>query len=194
MGEIRVLDEDRDRRDAIARWLMTRDEIGMVFTASDDPVRGAVDGSFSTSLVGLDHERGPELVYVLRSGSDADAHGLPGLGLITTGDVPVGGGMHGGLNRHELNTVLIIGGAAVANVGRRVSALAGIIDIAPTVLDLMGVAPSAAMIGGSLLDAGFEQGSETIETHEAVSNGFRQRLSIAPRGAQKFLLHGSRIR
>lgn len=75
MGEIRVLDGDLDRRDAIASWLMTRDEIGMVFTRSDDPVRGAVDGSFSTTLVALDHSRAPDLVYVLRSGSDADSFG-----------------------------------------------------------------------------------------------------------------------
>ncbi len=67
MGEIRVRDGDRDRRDAIARWLMGRDEIGMVFTASEDAILGSVDGTFSTSLVGLAHERGPDLVYVLRS-------------------------------------------------------------------------------------------------------------------------------
>jgi phosphonoacetate hydrolase len=192
MGEIRVLDGDLDRRDAIARWLMSRDEMGMVFTASADPVRGAVDGTFSTKLVSLDHPRGPDLVYVLRSNGGADADGIPGLGLITAGDVPVGGGMHGGLNRHELNTVLMLGGAAARGRAGASFAPAGIVDIGPTVLDLMGLTPGAAMTGASLLSIDPEDAS-TIETHDVVSNGFRQRLSLAPRGQHRFPIHGGRV-
>jgi phosphonoacetate hydrolase len=190
MGEIRVLDGDRDRRDAIARWLMTRDEIGMVFTASDDPVRGAVEGTFSTRLVALDHARGPDLVYVLRSSSETDPYGLPGLCLVTAGDVPVGGGMHGGLNRHELNTVLILGGAA-ARPGRN-DAPVGIVDIAPTILDFVGVAPAPGMTGVSLLDRGSVEVVGEAETFEAGVGGFRQRLIVRRRGAHVFPMDGGR--
>lgn len=192
MGEIRVLDGDRDRRDAIARWLMDRDEIGMVFTSSADPVLGALPGTFSTSLVGLHHARGPDLVYVLRSGVNADAHGLPGLGLITSGDVPVGGGMHGGLNRHELNTVLILGGAAAPAMAQETPAPAGVIDIGPTILDLLGIAPAPTMRGVSLLTEAARSMASTIETHEVGHGGFRQRLSVAARGGHGFPIHGGR--
>jgi hypothetical protein len=191
MGEIRVLDGDLDRRDAIARWLMTRDEIGMVFTASDDPVLGSIEGTFSTKLVRLDHARGPDLVYVLRSGTDADAHGLPGLGLITDGDVPLGGGMHGGLNRHEINTVLMLGGAATAGRSGLVSAPCGIIDIGPTILDLLGLDMPTTMRGQSLANG--DLGPGQLHEFETGTGAFRQKLVMAERGNHLFPQHGGRI-
>jgi phosphonoacetate hydrolase len=191
MGEIRVIDGDLDRRDAIARWLMDRPETGMVFTPSDDPVHGSLAGTFSLKLVGLDHTRAAELMYVLRSGVEPDTHGLPGLGLIT-GGVPVGGGMHGGLNRHELNTVLILGGAASPAGGETSPAPAGIIDIAPTILDLLGVAPAASMRGISLMAAEASAQADP-EMYEASAGTFRQRLTVVRRGAHPFAVHGERI-
>jgi arylsulfatase A-like enzyme len=192
MGEIRMVDGDMDRRDQIARWLMQRDEIGMVFTPSDDPVQGAVDGTFSTALVGLGHARQPELVYVLRSDTSIDPHGLPGLGLIT-GGVPVGGGMHGGLNRHELNTVLILGGAARGGAPGATQAPSGIVDIAPTILDLLGLAAPASMRGASLMKADIRHHAAKTETFEAGTGAFRQQLSITRRGEHLFPVHGGRL-
>jgi phosphonoacetate hydrolase len=192
MGEIRVIDGDLDRRDVIARWLMDQPETGMVFTPSDDPVHGAIEGSFSLRLVGLDHERAAELMYVLRSGLDFDAHGLPGLGLIT-GGVPVGGGMHGGLNRHELNTVLILGGAAHPAEGEKSLCPAGIIDIGPTILDLLGVKPPAGMHGVSLVSAGIRSDRPATETYEVGADAFRQRMTVVRRGKHLFPIHGERI-
>ncbi len=192
MGEIRMVDGDMQRRDQIARWLMQRDEIGMVFTPSDDPVRGAVEGTFSLGLVGLDHARQPELVYVLRSGTEPDAHGLPGLGLIT-GGVPIGGGMHGGLNQHELNTVLILGGAARGDAAQVNQAPCGIIDIAPTVLDLLGLSSPESMRGASLIIPDVRSHAPATELFEAGSGAFRQRLSLARRDDHLFPVHGGRI-
>jgi hypothetical protein len=192
MGEIRMVDGDLERRDRIARWLMERDEVGMVFTPSDDPVQGAVEGTFSLAAVGLDHARQPELVYVLRSGTERDAHGLPGLGLIT-GGVPVGGGMHGGLNRHELNTVLVLGGAARTGAASVTDSPAGIVDIAPTVLDLLGLAMPAAMKGASLMDPQLRRASPVHEVFDAGTGAFRQQLTIARRGGHCFPIHGGRV-
>ncbi len=192
MGEIRLRDGDRDRRDAIARWLMGRDEIGMVFTASEDAILGSVDGTFSTSLVGLAHERGPDLVYVLRSELGPDDHGLPGRGLITAGDVPAGGGMHGGLNRHELNTVLMLGNVAATTPGLS-EAPCGLVDIAPTILDLMGLAAPASMSGRSLLGREMQVRRLAIVTHEAGTGSFRQRLESVERDGHRFFVHGGRV-
>jgi len=190
MGEIRVLDGDMDRRDAVAAWLMARDEIGMVFTPSEDPSRGAVEGTLASSLLGLDHARQPELIYVLRSDADADRHGHPGLGLIT-GGVPVGGGMHGGLNRHELNTMLVIGGAGISAPVHS-SAPCGIIDIAPTILDLLGLDALPTMEGSSLLRIDPSDRGE-IKRFEAGRPGFRQMLEQRKRGGPFFLGHGGRL-
>ncbi len=192
MGEIRMVDGDMDRRDQIAHWLMERDDIGMVFTPSDDPVLGAVAGTFSTTLVSLDHARQPELIYVLRSGTEDDMHGLPGHGLIT-GSVPLGGGMHGGLNRHELNTVLILGGAATGGQSGLTTVPCGIIDIAPTVLDLLGLSAPTSMRGASLMHGAVRDHATVHETFEAGTGSFHQRLSIARRNGHLFPVHGGRI-
>lgn len=130
--------------------------------------------------------------YVPRSGTEVDAHGLPGLGQIT-GGIPVGGGMHGGLNRHEINTVLILGDTARGGPPRVNEAPSGIIDIASTVLDLLGLDAPASMRGASLKAADTREVAAPIESFEAGIGSFRQRLSVRRRGNHQFPVHGSRI-
>jgi hypothetical protein len=189
MGEIRMLDGDLERRDAIARWLMQQEFTGMVFTPSDDPVRGSVEGTLSTALVRLDHARQPELVYVLRSSTRLDAYGLPGLGAITS-SVPVGGGMHGGLNRHELKTVLMLGRRA-GGKGSVKDTPCGLLDLAPTVLDILGVQPIGLMEGQSLLHPAISEPAKE-QTVRAAWQGFQQNLRYVDRGAARFFIHGGR--
>lgn len=192
MGEIRMVDGDMDRRAAIARWLMDQPEIGMVLSPSDDPVAGSVPGSFSLGLVGLDHPgRAPDLVYVLRSDTGDDVHGLPGRGLIT-GGVPVGGGMHGGLNRHELNTMLAIGRPVASGNGTIDGRACGIIDIAPTVLDLLGLRPARTMRGRTLLSADAAPVSRLTRSHATGMGSFRQHLTVAGTEHRVFAVHGGR--
>ncbi|RDJ25454.1 nucleotide pyrophosphatase [Bosea caraganae] len=189
MGEIRILEGGIERRDAIAAWLREQDLLGMLFSAARNEVEGEVEGSFALPLVDLGHRRQPDMVYVLRSGNEADAYGNPGLGLITKGDVPVGGGMHGGLNRYELNTVLMVQGEGF-EAGRTESGPSGIIDIAPTVLGLLGLAPAASMVGHSLASAnGLELRPRSFE---AGAGGFRQMLDIVDRGGARFVVQGGR--
>ncbi len=104
----------------------------MVFADPD-----VVPGALSPAAVHQTHARSAPLLYVMRSRDGPGPGGIPGIG-VYTGGVPLGGGMHGGLNRYEMNTVL---GIAVPD-GRRGEiddTPASLIDIAPTVLDLLGV-------------------------------------------------------
>ena len=190
MGEIRILDGGTARRDAIAHWLMEQPFTGMLFTPGGDGVEGELPGTFSLSLVDLDHERAPELVFTLRSTDDPDEYGHPGLGLMTKGDVPVGGGMHGGLNRHELNTTLVLRGAGSAE-GLVDERPAGIIDIAPTVLAALGLPAAATMTGRSLLGA--PPPSATPRICETGRGTYRQRIELAERDGSRILLQGGRV-
>ncbi len=190
MGEIRILDGGHSRRDAIAGWLMEQDFLGMLFSRARNEVEGQVEGSFALSLVDLDHARQPDLVYVLRSSLEADAYGYPGLGLLTKADVPVGGGMHGGLNRHELNTVLMARGVGFEQ-GLRDTRACGIIDIGPTTLALLGLPAAPTMTGQSLTQQpGAGEASRVFETG---IRGFRQVLEHADRGASRICLSGDRL-
>jgi phosphonoacetate hydrolase len=190
MGEIRILEGGTARRDAIAAWLQEQDFLGMLFSKARNEVEGEVEGSLALSLVDLDHARQPDLVYVLRSDETSDVHGNPGLCLISKGDVPVGGGMHGGLNRHELNTVLMVQ-APGFELGVSDAQACGIIDIAPTILALLGLPSAPGMTGRDL--APTMEPTARVRSFELGAGGFRQRLDLADRSPSRILLSGFRI-
>jgi hypothetical protein len=66
------------------------------------------------ALLGSAHPRSADLVATFAGSEAPDEWGLPGLAPFDAPDVPEGGGMHGGLHRAELATVLVMqGGRAV---------------------------------------------------------------------------------
>jgi hypothetical protein len=164
---------------------MEHPAIGMLFSPGRDEVEGEVPGTFAFDLVGLAHPRRPDLVYVLKSGEEADPYGLPGLGIVT-GGIPQGGGMHGGLNRCELSTVLMVRSPAFAAGGIDTHPC-GIVDIAPTVLDLLGVTRPLTMTGRSLVQ---QRQPAPLRRLSAARNGFRQNVLIAGESPTGILVHG----
>jgi arylsulfatase A-like enzyme len=100
--------------------------------------------------------------------------------------------MHGGLNRHELNTMLAIGRPAAGGTGVIDERACGIIDIAPTLLDLLGLQPASTMRGCSLLTAGAPPAAQLSRSHTAGIGGFRQHLTVAGSGDRVFAIHGGR--
>ncbi|WP_342360998.1 alkaline phosphatase family protein [Terrarubrum flagellatum] len=187
MGEIRILDGGAERSDAIARWLMEQPWIGHVLSRARNEIEGEAEGTFAISAAGLDHARQPDLVYVLKSNEDRDPQDWPGVGLMT-GGVPLGGGMHGGFNRYEQNTLLIGAGAGWSGADVMTSAPAGIIDIAPTILDLLGVERASTMTGKSLLDAAADEAE--IKIIETGVGSFRQRLAYREADGRRFIVSG----
>ena len=111
-GELRLRTPDERMRDRVVAWLQEHPAIGHLFTRDVNGIDGAAPGTLSLRLVGLDHARAPDIAFTLRSGAGPDPYGLPGRGLFM-GGVPVNGGMHGGLNPHEMATVLFLGGPGV---------------------------------------------------------------------------------
>lgn len=165
---------------------MQQPAIGHVFSRDRNGVEGEVAGTLSLALMGAGHaERQPELMFILKSSLDADQYGLPGLGAMTPGDVPLGGGMHGGINPHELNTVLILGGNDAETISQEP---AGIIDIGPTVLGLLGLAPAASMVGRNLAQPASDEAR--VARHSAGTGAFAQHLDVVEQDGRRFILGG----
>jgi arylsulfatase A-like enzyme len=102
------------------------------------------------SLLGSGHARSADVVVTFAGSEAADEWGLPGHAPFDAPDVPEGGGMHGGLHRAELATVLVMHGGPVR---RAVAACpCDLTDIAPTILHLLGI-DHAAMEGRPLAAA-----------------------------------------
>ena len=186
MGELRSLDGDFGLVHSACDWLMDRPDIGMVFARDD--IADKLPGTLPMSLVHHSHPRDPDVFFLMRSSDAPDAHGVPGTGGLIAG-VPLGGGMHGGLNRFELTTTLIVqtpGG----RIGRD-DVPVGLIDIAPTICDLLDVHFEATGRGLPLFAPESEE--VTTEHHSDGRAGFEQRLTRRLVNGHCYLSHGGRI-
>jgi len=186
-GEIRCLRDEAALAPDLSAWLMQRPEIGMVFAR--DELVPMLPGTLPLSAVNMDHTRAPTLFYVMRSETGPDRFGISGNGLMS-GGVSVGGGMHGGLNRHEMATVLHLA-SPEGPAGLTDDRPCALPDIAPTVLDLLGL-PCDGMTGQPLRP-GTPPGPGETERMRAGHGAFRQELERR-RGADAWVLdHGGRV-
>lgn len=107
-----------------------------------DPKHGAV----SLAAAGLDHTRAPDIAFCLSSSWENGGTGTVAAG----GDVPIGGGMHGGLSAAEMNVTLIARGPGF-EPGHS-SAPAGICNIRASLERAAGLASGDRFIGSPLQD------------------------------------------
>ncbi|EIE50389.1 nucleotide pyrophosphatase [Salipiger aestuarii] len=129
-GELRNLTADPGLLPAVVDWLLDQPSVGAVIA------RDALPGTVPMDLLHHTHAHRPDLFYVMRADEGADPYGLPGRRAFT-GGVPLGGGMHGGLNRQEMSTVMIWDVPG----GRRgvEEAPTALVDVAPTLAAMLGL-------------------------------------------------------
>ncbi len=176
---------------AAADWLTRQDWVGSVFATDgiDLPL-----GVLPSSAVLANHARAAQVVFTLRTSAARSERGLPGTTLYD-GDLPRGGGTHGGLLGAELHTVLMLGGARIQR-GLLAETPAGLCDLAPTVLTLLGL-PGAEAMDGRILAEALHDGHEpearpAAESWEAANGTYRQRLARTRLGRHIYLDEGFR--
>lgn len=121
----------------IADYLATQNWAGPLLAR--DPGILAPGRALPLSLLGSAHARSADLVVTFAGDEGPDHWGLPGRAPFDAPDVPDGGGMHGGLHRAELATVLVMQGGAFG-AGVVAEEPADLTDIVPTLLHGMGLA------------------------------------------------------
>jgi len=189
-GGVTVPDMSADRIAAIARWLTRQDWCGNVFAPDliDRP-----EGVLPRGALLSDHRRAAPVLYTLRADPRASTVGLPGT-VLYDGALERGAGMHGGLSRAEMRTVLLLGGSRI-RPGLS-DWPAGIVDIAPTLLALLGVAGGETMDGRVLSEAidgaAPPTAARTSETWEAMAGAYAQRLARLRLGGHVWLDEGGR--
>ena len=190
-GNIYVL--NRELIPDICLALMEMPEVGMLFTRDRDSIRGVVEGTFSTRLVGGDSDRAGDIRFILRSDEDGSC--------VCAGPIGLGGGIHGGLHPAEISCLLGFGGSAFREK-TTVDTVTGAIDITPTLYSLMGIKPGVVPQGrvlGEVLAKPVEIGAagETDAIRRVFETGrgnFVQRLAIDYRGVVPYLSSGTRVR
>jgi len=133
----------------IAEFLAGQDWAGPLLARDPALLSGAQ--AFPLATLGSAHARSADLVATFAGSEAPDQWGLPGTAPFDAPDVPEGGGMHGGLARAELATVLVMEGGPFRR-GAVAAQAADLTDIAPTVLHLLGL-PSDGMEGRPLTAA-----------------------------------------
>ena len=188
-GSVRVRDRDPGRTAAMVEWLSGQPWCGLIFTPGGDGVEGRVPGTFDHALALIDHPRAPDIYYVMRNDDAVYGNGVAG-SCFYNGVYPEGGGTHGGLHPKELEIVL----AAQGTLFRAETVLAqpaGIIDIAPTVLHLLGLRQPKTMDGRVLLEVlvGSDDTPPIAETDvRSVTRGrITQNLKYTRVGATTYL-------
>ncbi|MEZ5908762.1 MAG: alkaline phosphatase family protein [Hyphomicrobiaceae bacterium] len=150
-GAIKVRDRDPARMTAMVEWLARQPWCGMIFTAGGNGTEGGVAGTIDHAAVLIDHPRAPDIYFIMRNDDAVYGDGVVG-SCYYNGRYPAGGGTHGGLHRKELQTVLAAQGSHFRK--EWVSPFpAGIIDVAPTVLHLLGLAKPTRADGRVLAEA-----------------------------------------
>ena len=162
--------------DRLAEWLTAQPWCGAL-VASD--AAGPVPGTLPASLIGLEGPRSPAITMSFRWDSTANEAGLVGHAYST--NLGPGLGQHGSMSRHETRNVLFAKGPDFKQAATVASAT-GNVDIAPTILRLLGL-PGGETMNGRVLHEALRNGPDAVpwrsETHEASRDGYRQQITVS---------------
>jgi hypothetical protein len=155
----------------IVHCLQTESFCGVVFT--QEPVEGA----FRLHEVRINTPGAPDIVLAMRWNADRSTNGTPGLTCSDYGQYGPGCGMHGSLSPFDMHNMRVAAGPDFRKCTEDNVAI-GNIDIAPTVLWILGVQPEHKLSGRVLGEALAQPGSSPplCETRR-LEAGFRAKDS-----------------
>ena len=160
---LHVKHRDPKRTAAIVEFLQRQPWCGVVFTAAKpggSAHEGAVPGTFSLEFAQLGgHERSPDIVFTFPWTSAPNPHGVQGTeqnqvgGNAVTGPVQTAAANHGGIGPWTVRNTMLAWGPGFKR-GTVVRTPTSNVDVAPTLLHLLGLGEAAArMDGRPLLEA-----------------------------------------
>ncbi len=162
---LHVKDHDKSIIKKIVELLQSKDWTGAIFTEASTDTKnkndlfnpfGFIEGTFSLDLIHANHpERKPDILFNFRWTSDKNKYGVPGTSYTLTngkaGELKEKGG-HGNISPACINNTLIAWGKSFKS-GVAIKNPAGIIDITPTVLSLLGIKSNSGFDGRVLNEA-----------------------------------------
>jgi arylsulfatase A-like enzyme len=130
----------------VTHFLQTQPFSGVIFT------RQPVEGTFRLKEVCLDTPKAPDIIVSLHWTGDKSSNGTPGLLYSDYSEYGPGQGMHGSLSPFDMHNTGIAAGPDFRH-GFTDNLPTGNIDIAPTVLWLLGIQPKQKLSGRVLSEA-----------------------------------------
>ncbi len=184
-------DEKLIRR--LVEFLQQSDFAGVIFT------KQPMDGAFGLNQATIQSPHGPDVEMAFRWNDSKNQFGVPGM-IDADWQRAAGKGTHATLSRFDMHNTLIAAGPDLRR-GQTDDLPTGNIDLAPTILQILGIkAPqrvdgrilSEAMVDSDQPTAALEPETKTIEAIKDFSSGaWRQSLQISRVGSTIYLDEGN---
>jgi arylsulfatase A-like enzyme len=169
-------DHDQVIIEKLVRFLQGWKSTGVIFT------RKSMQGTFPLSNVHLDSSEAPDILISLRWMADTNKFGAPGLITADHSSYNPGQGAHVSLSPFDMHNILVAAGPDF-RVGITNSLPSGNVDIAPTILHLLGIRPPKPMDGRILIEAltipGPSAPPVTRRRLEATASAWHQYLNLS---------------
>ncbi|MGB8354784.1 MAG: alkaline phosphatase family protein [Chthoniobacteraceae bacterium] len=171
-------------------FLQGSDFAGVIFT------REKMEGTFTLEQARLNTPESPDVVVALRWDDSKSSYGVTG-GLTMDG-TKAGKGTHASLSKYDVHNTLVAAGPDF-KPGMADELPTANVDVAPTILWILGVAPAEVMDGRVLFEAMTGRPLEKLATTEntitAEKNGggirWRQTLKFTQLGSHSYLDEGN---
>ncbi len=177
----------------LVEFLQQSDFAGVIFT------KQALPGTFRLDEAKIDNPHAPDVVMAFRWNESKNQFGVPGM-IDADWQRPAGEGTHATLSRFDMRNTLIAAGPDFTR-GQTDDLPTGNIDLAPTILHILGIkAPqgidgrilSEALVNTDRLLAGTNAETKTIESKKDFAAGtWRQSLRISRIGSTIYLDEGN---
>ncbi len=164
--------KEKEKVEAIANELMEQPWVGAVFTkpVGTDVAEGTVKGTFSMALANYDHkDRSPDILIDMAWNDDVNEFGYPGKSYSR------GIAGHGGSSPYEVNINMVAYGPSF-KTSYQSNMASGNVDLAPTILHLVGLEIPKEMDGRVLFELFSKSKGESslpVDTIYKVSNALR---------------------
>lgn len=185
-----VIQHDAAVTQRLVSFLQQSDFAGVIFT------RDRIEGTFGFDIGRIDSEHAPDVAMAFRWNDKKNLFDLPGM-INADWNRRAGQGTHATLSRFDMHNTLIAAGPDIRR-DQSDNLASGNVDLAPTILHILGVPPAQKMDGRILSEALMNEkqmaksSSETIEAAQKFPSGtWRQTLKISRVGSTVYLDQGN---
>jgi arylsulfatase A-like enzyme len=190
---VHVEGHDRERLARLARFIQAQEWGGVIFSAPRAPgdAHGVVEGTFSLELIHVGGERAPDLLFTFPWTSEPNAFGVRGR---DRASVSFGARLyasdHGSMSPWNVRNTLVAWGPDFKR-GVAVRAPAGSVDVAPTILALLGL--DTAGCDGRVLHEALVDGPDpervgvVTHLHTVQAGAYRAALQISEVDGRRYV-------
>jgi arylsulfatase A-like enzyme len=185
-----VIGDDAAVTRRLVEFLQQSDFAGVIFT------KQPMEGTFALEQANIQNDRAPDVVMAFRWDASKNQFDVPGM-IDADWQRAAGKGTHATLSRFDMHNTLIAAGPNFKR-GEPSDLASGNVDLAPTILQILGIKPSQKMDGRNLSEAmtgampSQKPETKTIEATKHFRSGtWQQSLQISRVGSTIYLDEGN---